>query len=293
VLSEWLFAIYNGVAIGMSVFLVAAGLSWVFGILKILNMAHGNFFMVGAYVAFSVGGKRPESFLEYIGAALVAGAVVAVLGFITDKVMLRRLRNVDYHYVLIGTFALAMFVEGVVKLIWGMDVQTVNPPPSLDEPVEIGGVMVPKFTLFAIGAGLVVFAALDYILQRTWAGKLMQSLANDPWMAGMLGINVPVLLTVSVIASFALAGFAGGLLVPFQSLAVEMGGSYLLLAFFAVIIGGLGNIRGAFLASLLLGLVQNISTILVPNFPGLTIYVALAVFLVWWPNGIFPPVGTK
>ena len=291
-LSEWLFAIYNGVAIGMSVFLVAAGLSWVFGILKILNMAHGNFFMIGAYVAFSVGGKRPESFLEYIGAALVAGAVVAVLGFITDKVMLRRLRNVDYHYVLIGTFALAMFVEGIVKLIWGMDVQTVNPPPELDEPIEIGGVMVPKFTLFAIGAGLVVFFVLDYILQRTWAGKLMQSLANDPWMAGMLGINVPVLLTVSVIASFALAGFAGGLLVPFQSLAVEMGASYLLLAFFAVIIGGLGNIRGAFLASLLLGLVQNISTILVPNFPGLTIYVALAVFLVWWPNGIFPPVGT-
>ena len=292
-LSEWLFAIYNGVAIGMSVFLVAAGLSWVFGILKILNMAHGNFFMVGAYVAFSVAGKRPESFLEYIGAALVSGAVVAVLGFITDKVMLRRLRNVDYHYVLIGTFALAMFVEGVVKLIWGMDVQTVNPPPSLDEPVEIGGVMVPKFTLFAIAAGLVVFFVLDYILQRTWAGKLMQSLANDPWMAGMLGINVPVLLTVSVIASFALAGFAGGLLVPFQSLAVEMGGSYLLLAFFAVIIGGLGNIRGAFLASLLLGLVQNISTILVPNYPGLTIYIALAVFLIWWPNGIFPPVGTK
>jgi branched-chain amino acid transport system permease protein len=280
VLSEWLFAIYNGVAIGMSVFLVAAGLSWVFGILKILNMAHGNFFMVGAYVAFSVGGKRPESFLEYIGSALVAGAVVAVLGFITDKVMLRRLRNVDYHYVLIGTFALAMFVEGVVKLIWGMDVQTVNPPPSLDEPIEIGGVMVPKFTLFAIGAGLVVFFVLDYILQRTWAGKLMQSLANDPWMAGMLGINVPVLLTVR-------------LLVPFQSLAVEMGGSYLLLAFFAVIIGGLGNIRGAFLASLLLGLVQNISTILVPNYPGLTIYIALAAFLIWWPNGIFPPAGTK
>ncbi len=292
-LSEWLFAIYNGVAIGMSVFLVAAGLSWVFGILKILNMAHGNFFMVGAYVAFSVGGKRPESFLEYIGSALVAGAVVAVLGFITDKVMLRRLRNVDYHYVLIGTFALAMFVEGVVKLIWGMDVQTVNPPPSLDEPIEIGGVMVPKFTLFAIAAGLVVFFVLDYILQRTWAGKLMQSLANDPWMAGMLGINVPVLLTVSVIASFALAGFAGGLLVPFQSLAVEMGGHYLLLAFFAVIIGGLGNIRGALLASLLLGLVQNISTILVPNYPGLTIYIALAVFLIWWPNGIFPPAGTK
>lgn len=292
-LSEWLFAIYTGVATGMAVFLVAAGLSWVFGILKILNMAHGNFFMVGTYVAFSVAGQRPESFGHYIGAALVSAAVVAVLGYVTDKVMLRRLRGVDYHYVLIGTFALAMFVEGVVKLVWGLNVHSVNPPPLLDEPVEIGGVMVPRFTLFVIGAGLVVFLILDYILQRTWAGKLMQALASDPWMAGMLGINVPVLLTVSVVASFALAGFAGGLLVPFQSLAIEVGGSYLLLAFFAVIIGGLGNIRGAFLASLLLGVVQQISTLAVPNFPGLTIYVALAAFLIWWPNGIFPPAGTK
>jgi len=292
-LSEWLFSVYSGIASGLAVFLVAAGLSWVFGILKILNMAHGNFFMVGTYVAYSVVGQRPESLAAFMGASLLAAAVVGLLGFITDKVMLRRLRGADYHYVLMGTFALAMLVEGVVKLIWGVDLTTVNPPPLLDAPVDIGGVMVPRFTLFAIGAGLAVFAALDFALNRTWAGKLMQAVAADPWMAGMMGINVPMLLAVSVTASFALAGFAGGLLLPFQSLSPDIGNSYLLLAFFAVIIGGLGNIRGAFLASVLLGVVQQVSTIAVPNFPGLTVYVALAVFLIWWPNGIFPPAGLK
>lgn len=286
-----MYAAYSGVASGMAIFLVAAGLSWIFGLLKILNMAHGNFFMVGAYVAFSVAGRRLDTMGDYVLGAVVAAVVVALLGYVTDRLLLRRLRHVDSHYVLIATFALLMFVEGMVKLIWGADFYSIAPPPGLDGPIELAGMFIPKFTLFVVVAGLVVFALLEYLLHRTWTGKLMQSLANDPWMAGMLGINVPLLLTLSVVASFALAGLAGALLLPIQSLSVAVGNSYLLLAFFSVVIGGLGNIRGAFVASLLLGLVQNLSTVALPNFPGLSVYIALAVFLIWWPNGIFPPAG--
>ena len=290
--TEWLFGLYNGIATGMAIFLVAAGLTWIFGILKILNMAHGHFFMIGAYAAFSVIGKRPDALSSYFLGALAAGALVSVLGYITDKLLLQRLRKVDYHYVLIATFALMLCIEGAVRLIWGGEVQAINPPPGLDGAVQIGELFIPRFTVFVIAAGAFVFMLLEFAIQRTWVGKLMQAVASDPWMASMLGINVPRLLTISVVASFALAGFAGGLLVPFQSVDLTIGGSYLLLAFFAVIIGGLGSVRGAFLASLLLGLVQNLGNLVLPNLPGFAIYLALSAFLIWWPNGIFAPKGT-
>lgn len=288
---EWLFAIYNGIATGMAIFLVAAGLTWIFGILKILNMAHGHFFMIGVYVAFSIIGSHPESLGGYLLGALAAGAAVSFLGYLTDRLLLQRLRNVDYHYVLIGTFALLLCVEGGVRLLWGGDVHTVDPPPGLQGAVQIGRLFIAKFTIFVIAAGAVVFLLLDFVIHRTRAGKLMQAVASDPWMSSMLGVNVPVLLRVSVVASFALAGFAGGLLVPLQTVDLNVGGSYLLLAFFAVIIGGLGSVRGAFAASLLLGVVQNLGNVVLPDVPGLAIYIALTAFLIWWPNGLVPPKG--
>ena len=292
-IADWLFAIYNGVATGMAIFLVAAGLTWIFGILKILNMAHGHFFMIGVYVAFSIVGRHPESLGSYLLGALAAGAAVSFLGYLTDRLLLQRLRNVDYHYVLIGTFALLLCIEGGVRLLWGGDVHTVNPPPGLQGAVQVGRLFIPKFTIFVIVAGVLMFLLLDFVIHRTRAGKLMQAVASDPWMSSMLGVNVPALLRVSVIASFALAGFAGGLLVPLQTVDLTVGGSYLLMAFFAVIIGGLGSVRGAFAASLLLGVVQNLGNVVLPNVPGLAIYVALTAFLIFWPNGLVPPKGVR
>ena len=290
-LFEWLFAAYNGIATGMAIFLVAAGLTWIFGILKILNMAHGHFFMIGVYVAFGIIGRHPESMGSYLLGALAAGVVVSALGYLTDRLLLQRLRNVDYHYVLIGTFALLLCIEGGVRLLWGGEVHTVDPPPELQRAVQIGRLFITRFSMFVIAAGAVVFLLLDFAIHRTRVGKLMQAVASDPWMSAMLGVNVPALLRISVVASFALAGFAGGLLVPLQTVDLTVGGSYLLLAFFAVIIGGLGSVRGAFAASLLLGVVQNLGNVLLPNVPGLAIYVALTAFLIWWPNGIVPPKG--
>jgi len=292
-LTEWLFGAYNGVASGMAIFLVAAGLTWIFGILKILNMAHGHFFMIGVYLAFHIAGRGVVSTGGYMLGTLAAAGVVGVLGYVTDRVLLQRLRKVDYHYVLIGTFALVMCIEGGVRLLWGGDVQTVDPPPPLQGAVRIGQMFIPKFTLFVIVAGAVLFLLLDHLIHRTRLGKLLQSVASDPWMSAMLGINVPLLLRWSVVGSFALAGLAGGLLMPLQTVDLTIGGHYLLLAFFAVIIGGLGSVRGAFLASILLGLVQNLGNVALPDLPGFAIYVALAVFLVWWPNGLFPPRGVR
>ncbi|RYF69414.1 MAG: hypothetical protein EOO22_16155, partial [Comamonadaceae bacterium] len=182
---------------------------------------------------------------------------------------------------------------GVTKLIWGVDFFAVNPPPGLDQPLNPFGLFFSAYQIFVIGAGLVVYLILEVAIHRLWFGKLMQALAADPWMSGVLGLNVSFGIALSVMASFFLAGLAGGLLLPNQSLSTGLGDSYLMYAFFAVIIGGLGNIRGAFIGSLVLGLVQSLNTVLLPAVPGLAIYVVLAGFLLWKPNGLFPAVGTQ
>ena len=282
-----LFAILNGLSTGAAVFLVAAGLTFVFGILRVMNFAHGHFFMIGAYIAFSIIGQQTDSTTSYLLASLVAGVVVAVLGVITDFVVLRRLRNVDHAYMMIATFALLMVASGVSKLIWGLDSYSMSPPPAFSEGFAMGELFVPSFSVFVFVIGVVVFVVLDLGIHRSWLGKVMQSVAHDSWMSGQLGINVPVLYTGAVVLAFFLAGLAGGLLLPNQGLSPSLAFSYLLHAFVAVIIGGLGNIRGAFIASLLMGLVESVSLILLPDVPGLTIYVVMVGFLLWRPQGLF------
>ncbi|OJY32779.1 MAG: hypothetical protein BGP06_03630, partial [Rhizobiales bacterium 65-9] len=272
----------------MAIFLSAAGLTLLFGILKLLNFAHGSFIMIGAYIAFSIIGASDLSLAGFIGVSLVAAVAVALLGYLVDLLMLKRLREVDYHYVLIATFGLMLACNGVVKLIWGLDYRTVTPPSVLDQPMQIGSIFISRYSVFLIVAGIVVFAALELAITRLWYGKLMQALRSDAWMSGLLGLNVPMGLRLSVMAGFFLAGLAGGLLLPNQSLSSHMGDSYLLFAFFAVIIGGLGNIKGAFLASILLGLANSVNSLYFPSYPGMALYVVLTAFLLLRPNGIYP-----
>ncbi|MBT9291001.1 branched-chain amino acid ABC transporter permease [Hyphomicrobiaceae bacterium 22] len=281
-----MFALINGAATGSAVFLVAAGLTLIFGILKILNFAHGAFFMIGAYVAYTIIGSNPGSLHVFIAAAFAAAAAVAALGFVADRLVLRRLRHVDEAYMLIATFAVLLVCTGVVKLIWGVNYASINPPPLLDGAVTAGSLFVPSYSLFVIAAGLFVFLGLELVIHRTWIGKLLQAVASDSWMSGVLGINVPAALTITVIASFALAGLAGGLLLANQTLSPILGESYLLLAFMAVIIGGLGNVRGAFIASLLLGTIESGSSLVIPNMPGMATYVFVILFLLAKPQGL-------
>ena len=285
------FALFNGLASGMAIFLVALGLTWVFGILRLLNLAHGAFVMIGAYVAFSITGRDPSSLGLFLAASLAAGVVVTGLGFVVDRLVLSRLRSADPHYVLIATFALLMLCEGLVKLIWGQEVVGVNPPPELSAPVEMLGFVVSSYTLFVIGCGLLAFVVLEIVLHRMWVSKLMRALAADSWMCGLLGVNVPVGLMVSVMVSFLTAGLAGGLLLANQSLSPQLGESLLLAAFFAVIIGGLGSIRGAFAAAILLGLADSLNGVLLPAYPGFALYVVLVLFLAIRPAGLWPAAG--
>lgn len=281
-----MFTLVNGLTTGMAVFLVAAGLTLVFGIMRILNFAHGAFFMIGAYVASSLVGSAPRSVLALVAAAVVAAIVVGLLGIVVQRFVLRRIQHVDEHYMLIATFAVMLVCVGFVKLVWGLEFLSVDPPPGIDTGVDILGLFVPSFSLFIIGSGIVVFLVLDFVIHRAWAGKMITAIARDGWMSELLGINVPAGIMAAVGGSFALAGLAGGLLLPNQTLSPALGDTFLLLAFITVVIGGLGNVRGAFIAAILLGVIDGLNTMFLPAYPGVVVYFAMVAFLLLWPNGI-------
>jgi branched-chain amino acid transport system permease protein len=287
------FAVVDGLTTGMAVFLVAAGITLIFGVLKVLNFAHGSFFMIGAYITYTLIGDDPSSLGLYLVVSVAAGLAVGVLGYVVDLLVLRRLRQVEEAYSLIATFALLMACDGMVRLIWGASYHSVSAPDMIGGTVQLGPMQIPTYSLLVVLASVLVFLALDFATRRSWIGKIVQALVNDPWMSSLIGVNVELLFTGTVIVAFFLAGLAGGLLLPNQSLSPELSSSYLMQAFIVVIIGGLGNIRGAFLASILLGLIDSLNTIFLPVMPGVAIYVAMAGFLLWRPQGLLAREGAN
>lgn len=277
----------NGLSWGMTVFLTASGLSLVFGILHVLNFAHGGFLMIGAYLSYTIGTHlNVDSMWVFLLTAIGCAVFVGLLGAVVERLVFRRLKKVSEAYSLIATYALLILCQGVVKLIWGIDFLSVAPPEALGGAVMLGSVMAPSFILFVIACGVIVFLVMDYFLHRTGIGKRVQSVAIDPLMASWVGINVNAVLIWTVIAGFALAGLAGALLSVNQSLSPNMGSALIIQAFGALIVGGLGNIRGAFIASILLGLTTSIGDRLVPDVPGLFFFVALAAILLVRPQGL-------
>lgn len=278
----------NGLTWAMAVFLVAAGLTLIFGILHILNFSHGGFVMIGAYLAYTLINQvsGPAGIFVFLAVAVLCAAVVGVLGYVVDRTVFERLKKVDDSYSLIATYAVLILCEGGVKLIWGPDFIALPPPAGLDGALFLGDLFIPSYSLFVILAGIVVFLILDFWIHRTRSGKVMQSVALDPWMANLLGINVNAMFTTAVVAGFALAGLAGGLLAPNQSLSPGLGGTYIIQAFGVIIVGGIGNVRGAFLAALLLGMIDAFGTVYVPEYPGIFFYIAVAGILMYRPQGL-------
>jgi len=285
--SQLAFATVNGIVLGMAIFLVAAGLTLVFGILRIFNFAHGSFFMIGAYLAHAIMGHEPSALWFYLSASLAAAVVIGAIGLVIDRVVLRRLAGVANDYSLIATFAILLLSEGAAKLIFGQDIYTVYPPPALDRIADIG-IPVTYYSFFIIACGVTVFALLEIGLNYLWFGKLVQAVARDPWMADVIGIRIQRIKLISVSASFALVGLAGGLLVANQTLSLDLGHSYLLLAFNSVIVGGLGSVRGAFLAALIFGLFESFNSVLLPSMPGTVSYAVLIGVILLKPEGLFP-----
>lgn len=285
------FALFNGLTVGMSIFLVAAGITLVFGMLKILNIAHGSFFMIGAYVAYSIIGSHPESTWQLVFAAILSGFVLAGLGLLLNASVFQRLRNIGEAYSLIATFALLMICNGATKIIWGVNYHSVSAPDALAGAVIYGSFFAPSYSLFIIGLGVLTFLVLEIVVHRSSVGKIVRAIAHDSWMANLVGINTSRIYALVVMAAFFCVGMAGGLLLPNQSLTPLLFESYLLQSFMVVIIGGLGNIRGAFIGAIMLGLIEGANFLMLPGIPGILVYVILIGFLLWRPQGLFPQPG--
>ena len=287
-IADVLTLLVNSLTWAMATFLVAAGLTLIFGTLHILNFSHGGFFMIGAYVAYSItqalGGGA--SVALYLFGALAGGLAVALLGLAVDRLVLRRLKGVDDAYVLIATYALLLVCEGSTKLIWGLNYRSVMPPEVLDGAWILGSAVVPKMSMFIIGCGVFVFIAMEYFLNRTRSGRLVKAIAVDAWMARLLGVNVRLVYTATVAIGFALAGLAGGLLLANQTLSPSLASGFVIQAFGVIIIGGMGSISGAFVGSMLLGLIDAVGQWVLPSLPGLPFFIAMTLILLVRPQGL-------
>jgi branched-chain amino acid transport system permease protein len=295
----------NGLQFGLMLFLLAAGLTLVFGIMDMINLAHGSLYMVGAYLIASIAAASGSFWLG------LAGGVVAtaVIGVLLELTVLRRLYERDHLSQVLGTFAILLMANEAVRMAWGSQPVPMAMPPSLAGPVELlPGFSYPAYRLFIIGVGLAVALLLYLLVTRTRVGMQVRAGASNREMAQAMGTNVRLLFTALFAIGAALCAVAGGMLGPLLAVQVGMGESILILAFVVIVIGGIGSIRGALLGALLVGAVDTAGRTLVPLLFGqllgpaaaatagpavasILIYVLMAGVLFWKPRGLFPAHG--
>ncbi len=292
----------NGLQFGLMLFLLAAGLTLVFGIMDMINLAHGSLYMIGAYLVATLSQATGSFWL-----GLVLGVLAAVIvGALLEFTILRRLYHRDHLSQVMGTFAILLMSNELVRIIWGAQPLMLNPPNSLAGPVELmGGFSYPAYRLLIIGVGLLVAFLLWLLVTRTRFGMQVRAGAANREMATAMGANVRTLFTLVFALGTALCAVAGGLLGPLLAVQVGMGESILILAFVVIVIGGIGSIRGAFLGALLVGMVDTAGRTLVPLLfektmgpdvaanagpavASILIYVLMAAVLFYKPQGLFP-----
>jgi branched-chain amino acid transport system permease protein len=292
----------NGLQFGLLLFLLAAGLTLVFGIMDLVNLAHGSLYMVGAYFAATFTALT-SSFL--VGVALALGATLLV-GMAVEVIAMRRLYGRDHLDHVLGTFGLILFFNELVRLVWGPAGMNVTLPPWLNRSLEIlPGVHYSMYRLSIIIVALAVAVLLYLVIMRTRIGMLIRAGASNREMTGALGVNIKLLYTFVFGVGAALAGLAGLMQAAILTAQIGMGENILILAFVVIIIGGIGSIRGAFVASIFVGLVDTLgrsflpdllkaalspaaASTLAPALSSMLIYLVMAVVLVVRPEGLFP-----
>jgi branched-subunit amino acid ABC-type transport system permease component len=287
----WANQIATGITRGGWIFLVAAGLTLVFGVLHILNFAHGSLFMLGAYIAAEVGDQFGNSLLGFVGVLLVAPLLVGLLGGAVELALLRRIYKRELLYQFLLMFGIVYVVAGVVKQVWGVGNYQMSAPKVLTSPVDILGVTLSRYNLFIFVAGLVAFLFLVLTLQRTAFGRDVRAVAQDPEMAALLGVRVSRVRTIVFAIGAWLAGVAGVVTAGFTSFGPEVGTNTIILAFVVVIVGGMGSILGAGVASILIGVAESIGALVIPDVSLTIVYVVMAAVLLVRPWGLFGQKG--
>jgi len=273
-----------GLSVAMYLWLLAAGLTIVFGVLGVLNFAHGSLFMLGAYFAFTFYGLWGVNFWLAIALSMVS---VGVVGYLLERFFLRHIYGEDHAYQLLLTFGFILIFDDAVKMVWGGVAKIPSMPGFFEGTLSAFGRPFPIYNLFIIGAGLVVAVVLWLIFEKTWWGKMVRASASDREMASAIGVNIPTIFTGVFVFGAMLAALGGALGTPVRVVAPGIGSAMIIQAFIITVIGGLGNLKGAFVGAVIVGVLSAYGILLFPVFELFLIFLIMAVVLMVKPQGLF------
>ncbi len=278
----YLLQIANGVGIGMLYFLLAVGLSIVFGLLRFVNFSHGAFFLLGAYFCFQLG----EMGVNFWWSLLIAPVVVGMFAFLVERFVLRHIYALPHHFHILFTVGLALVLQEAVISYWGPLGNNISPPDILQGVVMAGGFVYPKYRLFVIAFTAVMALLLWWILEGTRLGSIVRAGSESTEMVSLLGLNIDRIFSLVFALGAFTAGLAGALAAPIRGVEPFMGVEALGIAFVVVVIGGLGSFSGALVGGILVGIVQSVMSTVWSEGAHLMIYVAMAAVMLLRPNGL-------
>ena len=274
----------NGVQYGLLLFLISSGLTLIFGVMGVINLAHGSLFMIGAYLAYVVAGATGSLWLA-MPVALLGGAL---FGALLERTLFRRFYHREHLDQVLLTFALILLFEEGRSILLGNDFHSVAAPPALDVSVPIvGGFSYSAYRLAVLVACLGIAGAMFLVIERTRVGSAIRAAAEKPEMVDLLGLDARRIHMLVFAAGTALAMLAGALAAPLQSVYPNMGDGFLIISFVVVVVGGVGSIAGAFWGALLIGVVDTLAKAYLPFAAGLAVYALMAAVLLWRPTGLF------
>ncbi len=288
-LSTFLIQCLNSLQYGLLLFLVASGLTLIFGIMGVINLAHGSFYMIGAYMAFALAPVVGSTFGGGFFATLFVGLVLAVIfGYLLEWAFFSFLYEREHLQQVLMTYGLILVFEELRSLMVGDDVHGVQPPDFLAGTIPLGDMMTyPVYRLFISGVCLALALGMWFVFARTRLGMMIRAGSSNREMVQSLGIDIQFLYRVVFAAGVAVAVLAGMVAAPVSSVYPGMGNQVLIICFVVVVIGGIGSVRGALLAAMLIGVVDTFGKVIFPQAAGVLVYVLMALILLWKPNGLF------
>ena len=283
-LANFFIQLLNSVQYGLLLFLLAAGLTLIFGIMGVVNLAHGSFYMLGAYMAYALTGAW-----DNLALAILAGTLISIsLGWLLEKLLFRHFYHRSHLDQVLLTFGLIYIFEELRSMLWGDDVHSVGVPAALDWSLQLTDTLsYPAYRLFMLAICTALALGLWLLISKTKLGMKIRAGAFNSDMAQALGINIVRLHSLVFAMGVALAALGGMLIAPLSSVYPHMGSQVLIMCFVVVVIGGIGSVRGALTAALLVGLVDTFGKVLLPQFASMLVYVLMALVLLYKPEGLF------
>jgi branched-chain amino acid transport system permease protein len=279
--------VFTGLVLGMIFVLLAIGLSLIFGLLTVVNFAHGSLYMLGAYFGVFVYGVTKNFWLSLVVAPLMVGTV----GLLIERFLIRRLYGRSPDDPLLLTFGLSLIIVEGVRIIWGKIGLTIDPPKALGSAVNLGFMNFPAYRLFVIAVTVAVLVAIWLFLERTNVGLIIRAGSRDPLMVRALGIDLSRIWLLVFGIGTGLAGLAGILAGPMRGVYAEMGVTMVIESFVVIVVGGMGSLVGAVVAGLLMGQVVGLTTYFAPALAEIMVFIAMAVVLLVRPSGLFGEAG--